>query len=118
MWGPWSEVAGRAHQVGKAAAPLLVPNCLMGKDECSPDSALGTGECVVVGLSWLRGCNTTRVHQAMESLCGVVSAANMLVCMVASLGALTFQGPGQAEGIAIVLGNDVQELSCHHRADG
>ena len=31
-WGPWSEATGRARRIEEAAAPLLEPNCLMGKD--------------------------------------------------------------------------------------
>ena len=36
MWGPWREVVGRVCQMGKAAALLLVPNCLAGKDGSVP----------------------------------------------------------------------------------
>ena len=34
--GPWSKVVGGARRMGKAAAPLLVPNCLVGKDGSVP----------------------------------------------------------------------------------
>ena len=30
--GRWSEVVGGARRAGEAAAPLLVPNCLVGED--------------------------------------------------------------------------------------
>ena len=33
---PWSEVVNGAPQVGDAAAPLLMPNCLVGKDGSVP----------------------------------------------------------------------------------
>ena len=32
VWGPWSEAIGGVHLMGEAAAPLLVPNCFVGKD--------------------------------------------------------------------------------------
>ena len=36
MWGPWSKAVGRARRMDKAAAPLLEPNCLVGKDSSVP----------------------------------------------------------------------------------
>ena len=36
MWGPWSGAAGRACRMDGAAAPLLEPNCLAGKDGSVP----------------------------------------------------------------------------------
>ena len=36
VWGPWSKAIGGARLMGKAAAPLLMPNCLVGEDRSVP----------------------------------------------------------------------------------
>ena len=62
--------------------------------------------------------NTMRVHESMEGLVGVAAAANVLVRVATSLGTFAFQGPSEADWVSVVLGDDVQRLSSHHRADG
>ena len=71
-----------------------------------------------MGHSRLGSRNTTRVHESMECLVGVAAVANVLVRVATSLGAFTFQGPREADWVSVVLRDDVQRLSSHHRADG
>ena len=71
-----------------------------------------------MGHSRLGSRDTTRVHESMECLVGVAASVNVLVHAATSLGGFAFQGPSEANWVSIVLGDDVQQLSSHHRADG
>ena len=60
-----------------------------------------------MGHSQLDGCDTTSVHESVESLNGVAVAAQVLFRAATSVRTLALQGPSQADGVPIVLGDDV-----------
>ena len=63
---------------------------------------------VPLGHSRLDSRHATGVHESMDGLNGAAVVAHVLVCAVTSARTLAFQGPGQADGVPIVLGDDVQ----------
>ena len=101
---------GELTEVGSEAA-FGEPNCFGGSE------GRGRSEVTLVH-SVLNAGHLAGIHHGMDAGERGAAVTNMLALASALVGALAFAGPGEADRLACVLGDDVVAMLTEHTRDG